>query len=100
MRLHFHLKNHRSVDSSDGFNDTLILKIGSHAHYNFAFTAEGLYNVTLTASGILNEGSQTLSTSDPATFLFGVNAVPEPSAFALIAGGMTLGFAAMRRRRS
>ncbi|MFT6059891.1 MAG: surface-anchored protein [Lentimonas sp.] len=87
-------------DTTDGLNDVLTLNIGSHAHYNFAFSAEGVYNVTLTASGILNDGFNTLSTSAPATFLFGVNAVPEPSAFALIAGCMTLGFVAMRRRRS
>lgn len=87
-------------DTTDGLNDVLTLNIGSHAHYNFAFTAEGLYSVTLTASGILNDGLNTLSSSAPTTFFFGVNAVPEPSAFALIAGCMTLGFVATRRRRS
>ncbi len=87
-------------DTTDGLNDVLTLNIGSHAHYNFAFTAEGVYALTLTASGFLNDGFSTLSTSAPATFLFGINAVPEPSAFALIAGCMTMGFVAMRRRRS
>lgn len=88
-------------DSSDGIDasDVLTIGIGSHAHYNWAFTGEGIYSVTMTASGILNDGFDTFSASAPATFTFGVNQVPEPSAYALIAGILVLGICAQRRRR-
>ncbi len=54
------------VDASDVFP----VAVGGHAHQNWAFTAPGVYRVTLQASGTLAGGSA--SQSDPATFLFEV----------------------------
>jgi surface-anchored protein len=65
-------------NTADGVdeNDVFPVAVGGHAHQNWAFTASGVYRVTLQASGILMGGSA--SQSDPATFLFEVFA---PSIF-------------------
>ena len=52
----------------------------THAHYNWSFTQEGIYDIRLTASGTHVTGGPTSST---ANFQFIVG-VPEPSSFALI----------------
>lgn len=71
-------------DSTDGIGESLTISVGSHAHYNWAFTAEGVYTIGLSASGILNDGMGTFTQSPIAQYTFGVNAVPEPSSYALL----------------
>ncbi len=87
------------MDSSDGFvSDSVSLSPGGHAHYNLAFTAEGLYEVVFVASGVLNDGFNTPTASDPTTYHFGINQVPEPSQFALLAGLALWGMVWLRER--
>lgn len=75
------------MNSSDGFaSDNVALSPGAHAHYNWAFTAEGVYEVTFQASGVLNDGFDTPTMSAPTTYRFGINQVPEPGHYALFAG--------------
>lgn len=86
------------LDSSDGVGDSMLLSSGTHAHYNWAFTEEGLYSVTFQASGILSDGN-VFTESGLVTYTFGINQVPEPSTYALIAGGLALGLVIRQRRR-
>ncbi|HAV61262.1 MAG TPA: hypothetical protein DCY13_02740 [Verrucomicrobiales bacterium] len=57
-------------NTTDGIGaaDAVTLLAGSHAHRNWAFTAPGVYRVTLTVSGQLTGGGTV--TSEPTTFLF------------------------------
>jgi surface-anchored protein len=87
------------MSTADGISgtDRILLSAGGHAHYNFGFTAPGLYEVTFTASGVHAVDG---TVSDTGTFVFAVQAVPEPSEYALFAGIAGLAFAAWRRRRT
>jgi surface-anchored protein len=85
-----------TVDGISGA-DQILLSAGGHAHYNVGFTAPGLYEVTFTASGVHAVDG---TVSDTGTFVFAVQAVPEPSEYALVAGIAGLAFAAWRRRRT
>ncbi|QDV44492.1 hypothetical protein Enr13x_43580 [Stieleria neptunia] len=93
------------MQTSDGIiggpGDTLSLpSVGSHDHYNWGFTQQGVYDIELTATaynGSLPGGF----VSDTETFRFvvgNVTAIPEPSSFAAIAF-VTTGFLVRRRRR-
>ncbi len=82
-------------DSLDGFDDDVLsgFPVGTHTHFNYAFSAAGNYEVTLSATGTLVDGGA--ETTGFGTFTFSV--VPEPSALALVAlGGVSLAF--VRRR--
>jgi surface-anchored protein len=59
-------------NSADGLttDDAVAVAAGSHAHRNWAFSAPGVYRVTLVAAGELTGGGTV--TSEPATFLFEV----------------------------
>jgi len=59
-------------NTADGLSgaDVVPVLAGSHAHRNWAFTAPGIYRVTLVASGQLTAGGTV--TSEPTTFLFEV----------------------------
>lgn len=98
--------NANGLDATDGItaDDALWIVEGSHSHFNYGFSATGLYELTFEASGYLNDGNAgTLGTqvfSGPVTYTFGVEttAVPEPATF----GGAVLtlvGLLARRRRK-
>lgn len=73
------------MSSSDGgidAADSVLLNAGAHAHYNWGFTAPGLYEVTFTASGDLVGGGPTSGTG---TYSFLV--APEPGSLALLGIG-------------
>jgi surface-anchored protein len=85
--------------SSTSAIDTFNVTTGGHTHYDWGFTAPGVYELAFTVTGTLaGPGGATLS--DSATFTFAVGTpIPEPSAFAALAGLAALGLAATRRRR-
>lgn len=79
------------VSSVDGLPDPFV---SGHDHFNWGFTAPGLYEVGFTYSGDhVTDGFQ----SDSETFRFLV-AVPEPGSLAALGIG-ALGFLTRRRRR-
>lgn len=77
------------MSSRDGIGagDSLPVEVGSHAHYFWAFSAPGEYQVSLHASGIHRVDGPV--TSDSATYHFEV--VPEPGIAELLGlGGLLL----------
>jgi surface-anchored protein len=84
-----------SAGATDAAN-SLSLNAGDHAHFQWAFTQQGLYDLNFTWSGIhKDDGFKT------ATNTFSVQAVPEPSTIAMLtmAGGVAAA-GVMRRRRA
>ena len=88
-----------NMSTADGISasDQILLTAGGHAHYNVGFTAPGLYEVTFTAAGV---HAMDGPVSDTGKFVFAVQAVPEPSEYALVAGIAGAAFAAWRRRKT
>jgi surface-anchored protein len=87
-------------NTRDGITGADVISIGAgdHAHYQFSFSAPGTYMVTLQGSGTLVAGSE-FTTSDLVDYSFVV--VPEPSTYALLAGGgVALAVWSLRRRRA
>jgi surface-anchored protein len=79
-------------------SDSAFVLSESHAHFNWGFTAAGLYEVDVQATAFLGPGATNPSTSAVATYHFGIEAVPEPgSALLALLGAFTL--SARRRRR-
>lgn len=77
--------------TADGLTgaDSFPLNVGSHAHFNWAFTQPGLYALELTITGEhVTEGRQ----ASTATYTFAVGQVPEPGtwAAALALGSLVL----------
>jgi surface-anchored protein len=91
------------MNSGDGITgaDSLVLPAGGHQHVNWAFSTPGTYEVDFNASGTLADGN-IFTSSGPVTYTFAVQAVPEPSALALLLlGGFGLaGFARCRNARA
>lgn len=86
-----------SAQGGLGAADTVFIQEGAHAHFNWGFTELGSYSITFVASGFV--GGEFVE-SAPVSFTFGTAPIPEPSAFAALAGLATLGLAATRRRRA
>jgi len=69
---------------------------GAHTHVNWAFSAPGDYEVTFQGDAQLPDGTPV--STGPVTYMFEVDAVPEPATFALCGlGGAAL--LAFRRRK-
>ncbi len=86
-----------TVSGSQLFN--FDVATGQHAHFNWGFSAPGLYTLEFMVNGTLADGLNT-NIGDTATFTFAVGTpIPEPSSFAALAGLAALGLSASRRRR-
>jgi surface-anchored protein len=87
----------QTYDDGEGGQDFLLTDMPlTHLHYNWAFSEEGDYFLTLEATGVLEDGGGLVSGSG--TFHFRV--VPEPSTFALTVLGLGgLGLVSFVRRR-
>ena len=85
--------------TNDGLRNPDIINpdIGSHAHYNWGFTAEGVYDLTILATA--NRGSDAFTTEGTFRFVVGsATAVPEPSSLAMLSlAGVSLSFLIKRR---
>jgi surface-anchored protein len=88
-----------ALSSVSGGPTSFSLTTGGHAHYDWGFTAPGVYELTFTVTGTLV--GETTPITDTATYSFAVGtAIPEPSSFAALAGLATLVLASTRRRRA
>lgn len=87
-----------ALSSLSGGASAFDVTTGGHAHYNWGFSAPGIYELTFHVSGVL--AGETLPITDTATYTFAVGApIPEPSTAAALAGAALLGFATCTRRR-
>lgn len=81
-----------------GFIDAVF---GGDSHYNYGFTAPGVYGVNVIGTGTLADG--TVVSTGPTTLFFGVETitpVPAPPAVGLcLVGGATAGLVRAARRR-
>ncbi|WP_053846161.1 choice-of-anchor M domain-containing protein [Streptomyces sp. NRRL B-24085] len=64
-----------SLNSGDGLPDAHTLRPGTHSHFNWAFTAEGVYRTTFTVSATLADGTKV---SDTETFAWVVGDDVDP----------------------
>ncbi len=87
--------NTRDGISSD---DKYDLQAGGHAHFFWAFSEMGEYTLTFEASGFLDDGQNTFTSSGPVEYSFQV--VPEPGTTALmLLGGAGWWFMVRRQSR-
>ena len=97
----------RLWDSQDGdfSNDLFNTIVGGHDHAVFGFTAPGVYQIEITASGV-HSTDGFVTGSSVFTFLVGdgtltPSAVPEPSGIAaMLIAALLAGFGAWRTRRA
>jgi len=86
----FFMSTHDGISSAD----FVVINPGGHDHYNWGFTAAGLYEATFIASA--EHAGDGLVSSDPTTFSFQV--VPEPGTIALFGVGGFIGLVLRRCR--
>ncbi len=85
------------VASSNGLPDSFTFATGVHDHFNYAFTAPGIYEVTLRATGTLVSGGVVTGTG---TYTFAV-VVPEAKTNILLGtAALGLAVATIYRRRA
>jgi surface-anchored protein len=84
--------------SSNGITsaDSFPLGVGSHQHYNYAFSQQGIYDVTFRVTAT-NRTAGVVSSTGTYRFNVGPVPVPEPTSLALL--GLGLGFGLANRRR-
>lgn len=89
------------MNTRDGISaaDHYLIPVGGHMHFNWAFSAEGLYELTVVASGTrLADGSTVATESTEFYFWVGDPAlIPEPSTGVLV-GLSVLGLSLLRTR--
>ena len=83
-----------SFDGTDAFD----VITGGHDHYNWGFTAPGLYELTFTVSGTVVGEISPITDTATFTFAVGTTPIPEPASAAALAGLAILGLATTRRR--
>ena len=66
-----------TADGIDG-SDVLVLGTGVHVHLNMAFTAAGVYAITVEATGVLESDGSTVSSGD-VTYYFAINTGAAPA---------------------
>ena len=88
-----------ALSSTSGGQTSFDVITGDHGHYNWGFTAPGVYELTFTVSGVLVGDSEPITDTATFTFAVGATPIPEPSSFAALGGLAVLGLAASRRRR-
>lgn len=71
----------------------------SHEHYFWAFTAEGLYDITFTANGTHSTDGPKSATGTYRFLVGDATAVPEPGSIALLCAGTVGVIGGIRRRR-
>ncbi len=82
------------MNSTDlGTYNSVAQDAGGHEHYNWGFTAEGIYEIEFEATGTPEGGSPLSSGVQTYTF----NVVPEPSTYALL--GLSAGAVGLMRWR-
>lgn len=86
----FYMATVDGISAVDAF--VLDLDSSDHAHANWGFTVAGTYELTFTVTAAIDGVEQ----SDTATYTFQV--VPEPSAYAGLAGAGALALVLLRRR--
>jgi surface-anchored protein len=79
--------------SSDGItgDDVVELPAGTHAHYNWGFTAPGTYRVTMEASGVLVDGGETAASQAVVTFVVGDATIAAPDDYMVTGDNMVRG---------
>ncbi len=85
--------------TSDGISgsDSFAMTVGGHDHYNYGFTAPGIYYVEFQWDGDHKTDGRFSATG---TYAFGVTVVPEPGETAALAALGLAGFALWRRRNA
>jgi len=86
------------MNTQDGVSaaDRVIVPALGHTDYNWAFSQPGSYTLTFEGSGILNDGLNTPTVSEPVAYHF--NVVPEPGTWALAGVGTLALWLTLRRR--
>jgi surface-anchored protein len=74
-----------TVDGGRQFDPAVYVESGGHTHYNWGFSAAGIYDVTFDVSAFVNGHGLPIHSGD-VSFRFGVEATDDPTPSALGAG--------------